>query len=280
MQKILFWLFFTKIKLASCLPEVNKSGFLKNKSLFEIKKTGQLSTIINESSGLAKVFKKNTFWIHNDGGGKTELYEIDAKGNVLNTKHVPNAENIDWEDLAADNNGTIFIGDFGNNLNSRKDLTIYKFSEKELDKTEKIQFSFTEQKEFPPVKNKMDFDCEAMFWANDSLYLFSKNRSSKLTKLYVLPSISGEYHVSAKASIYLKANITAADISPSGHQFALLSYGKIFLFGIENQQIDFSKPQYCVKAPLKQSEAMAYVSDNELLITNEQRDIFKFKLKQ
>lgn len=280
MHKILFWLFFTKIKMASCLPEVNKSGFSKNKRLFEISKIGQLPLQINESSGLSKIEASNTFYTHNDGGGKTELYEIDTLGNILNTKTVPNTQNNDWEDLAADTKGNIYIGDFGNNSNNRKDLTIYKFSENAPDKTETIQFSFADQKAFPPEKNELDFDCEAMFWANDSLYLFSKNRGTKLTKLYVIPSISGEYMVSPKASIYLKANITAADISPNGQQFALLSYGKIFLFGIENQKIDFSKPQYCLKASLKQSEALAYIADNELLITNEQREVFKILLKK
>jgi hypothetical protein len=279
MHKILFWLFFAKIKMASCVPEMTKSGFTKNKRLFEISKKGLLPKSINESSGLSKVFGKNTFWAHNDGGGKTELYEIDSSGKQLSVLVLKNTKNIDWEDLTVDSKGNIYIGDFGNNLNNRKDLTIYKLSEKEPEKMEKIQFSFADQLVFPPEKKQMDFDCEAMFWANDSLYLFSKNRGTKSTKMYVVPSISGQYNLKPKANIFLKANITGADINPNGKQFALLSYGKVFLFGIENHQIDFSKPQFCIKAPLKQSEALCYISENEVLIINEQRDVFKLKMK-
>ncbi len=280
MNKILFWLFFAKIRVATCVPEVHKSGFERGKSIYKISKIGQLPFQINESSGLAPVFERNTFWTHNDGGGKTELFEIDSIGNLLSTLAIPNTKNIDWEDLAHDDRGHIFIGDFGNNANSRNDLTIYKINQTHPEIQEKITFNFADQKDFPPAKIDFNFDCEAMFWAKDSLFLFSKNRGEKHTKLYSLPAKPGDYSIFPKANIYLNANITAADISPSGKQFALLSYGKVFLFEIGNNGIDFSMPQFCIKAPLKQSEALTYITENELLITNEQREIFKINLRK
>jgi hypothetical protein len=280
MNKILFWLFFAKIRMATCIPEVNKSGFEKNRSLFTFSKIGKLPIQINESSGLANIKSKNTFLTHNDGGGFTELYEIDSLGNLISTMPIPFTKNNDWEDLASDENNHVFIGDFGNNTNIRTDLTIYKIDLKSEEKPEIITFNFGDQKDFPPTKESLNFDCEAMFFSNDSLYLFSKNRGEKHTKLYVLPSKPGNYTVLPKASIYLKASITAADISPNGKQYALLSYGKVFLFEISDGRVDFSMPQYCIKAPMKQSEAITYMSDNELLITNEQGDIFKMILKK
>lgn len=280
MHKILFWLFFAKIKMATCVPETNKLGFAKGKKLFNINKVGSLPNTITESSGLAKSFNKNTFWTHNDGGGEAELYEIDSVGNLMNTLKVPNTTNIDWEDLAQDSKGNIYIGDFGNNTNQRKDLTIYKFQPNYPEKVEKITFSFSDQMEFPPQKKDMNFDCEAFFWANDSLFLFSKNRGDKLVKMYKMPSLAGDYKVEPISNIFLKTNITAADISPNGNQFALLGYGKIFLFGIENNQISFSKPQFCIKASLKQTEALAYISENKILITNEQKGVFIIKFNK
>ncbi|MES2794341.1 MAG: hypothetical protein V4683_00175 [Bacteroidota bacterium] len=280
MHKILFWLFFAKIKMATCLPEVNKSGFKNGNKLFEITKVGQLSAPINESSGLAKVYGKASFWTHNDGGGQTELYEINSNGQLISTLNIPNISNIDWEDLAHDNAGTIFIGDFGNNSNTRKDLTIYKFNQNQPEKTEKINFRYADQSAFPPQKQDLNFDCEAFFWANDSLYLFTKNRGEKSTNLYALPSTAGNYTISPKAAILLKGSITAADSSPDRKQFALLSYGKLYIFGIENKKISFEKPLFCIKAPLKQSEAISYISDNEILITNEQKEIFKIEFNK
>lgn len=280
MHKILFWLFFAKIKMASCIPDANKSGFLKGKRIFEIARLGNMPSKINESSALLKVNNKNTFWTLNDGGGQTELYEIDTTGNVLATLPLPNTKNIDWEELASDNDGNIFIGDFGNNNNTRTNLKIYKIPINKPDSVQEITFKYADQRGYPPSKKQMNFDCEAFFWAKDSLYLFTKNRGKKYTKMYVIPSIAGNYTVEPKAEIYLKANITAADISPDKKQFVLLSYGKIYFFGIENSIISFSKPQFCVKAALKQSEAICYINPKELLITNEQGEIIKIKVKQ
>lgn len=279
MDKILLWLFFAKIKMASCTPEENKSGFSKSENPYSISKIAILAPQINENSGLVSILGKNTFWTINDSGGKNELYEVDSSGKLVSTLKIPNSQNIDWEDLAQDDKGNVYIGDFGNNFNTRKDLAIYKINPKKPDSTEKITFNYSDQKTFPPQKEDMNFDCEAFFWANDSLYLFSKNRGKKFTKMYAIPSMAGNYVAKSKTNIFLKANITAADIRPDGKQFALLSYGKLFLFGIDGQQIDFSKPLYCIKAPLKQSEAISYITNNELLITNEQREVFKVELK-
>ncbi len=264
--------------MATCLPEVNRAGFKKDKKLFEISKIGKLPSNINESSGLQKIKGKASFYTHNDGGGQTELYEIDTVGNFISNLKIPNTTNTDWEDLAQDDAGNIYIGNFGNNSNTRKDLKVYKIQPNKLDKVEEINFNFQDQTAFPPVKENMNFDCEAFFWANDSLYLFSKNRGEKFTKMYVMPSNAGQYNLTPKQAIYLKANITGADINPSKTQFALLSYGKVFLFGVENNQISFSKPLFCIKAALKQAEAISYITDNELLITNEQAEVFKLKL--
>jgi hypothetical protein len=279
MHKILFWLFFAKIKMATCVPETNRSGFKNGRKFYEITKIGELDLAINESSGLEKVFNKSTFWTNNDGGGQSELYEIDSLGKLIKTLKIPNATNIDWEDLAQDNTGNIFIGDFGNNQNARRDLTIYKINQNDSLKVEKIKFHYNDQSAFPPAKKDMNFDCEAYFWANDSLYLFSKNRGNHFTKIYSLPSLAGYYELSPKATIFLKASITAAAISPNKSQFALLSYGKVFVFGIENQEINFKKPLFCIKTPLKQSEAITIINEKEMLITNEQRQIFKLKFK-
>lgn len=278
MHKILFWLFFAKIKMATCIPEVHKSGFKKSKNLFEIEKVGSLPPQINESSGLLKIHNSANFYTNNDGGGKTELFEIDSSGNLISTIPVPNSKNTDWEDLAQDRLGNIYVGDFGNNQNQRKDLKIYIFDPKNIDKQGEIEFSFADQTQFPPPKNEMNFDCEAMFWANDSLYLFSKNRGQKNVKLYAMPSKPGKYNIMPKETIFLKANITSADINPSQSQFALLSYGKVFLFGVEQNQISFAKPLFCIKTPLRQSEAITYISYQKLLITNEQGEIFTLNL--
>jgi hypothetical protein len=72
----------------------------------------------------------------------------------------------------------------------------------------------------------------------------------------------------------LKSPVTAADISPDGKEFALLSYGKIFIFEIANNEINFSKPKLCIKIGRAQMEALNYTSNTDFIMTNEQRKIY------
>ncbi|WP_369828775.1 hypothetical protein [Flavobacterium sp. 1] len=60
----------------------------------------------------------------------------------------------------------MYIGDFGNNDNTRKDLAIYKIDQSNLQGESAnvaytISFDYPEQTEFPPKKKDLMFDVEA-----------------------------------------------------------------------------------------------------------------------
>src|SRR5258707_8791364 len=65
--------------------------------------TGNIkSKDITESSGLAASRCQNdVLWTHNDSGDDAFVFAINAAGDSLGTWKVPNAKNIDWEDIAA-----------------------------------------------------------------------------------------------------------------------------------------------------------------------------------
>ncbi len=272
LYKLYMLFFILKTSTCNCHSEVKKSGFHRAKSEYKVQFLGKLPQNINENSGLIKANQKGFYWTHNDGGGKAELYKINEKAELFDTLQINNAKNVDWEDLTKDKSGNIYIGDFGNNNQNRKDLTIYKLNQ---NKTEKITFNYANQIEFPAQKRI--FDCEAFFWSNDKLYLFSKSweRTDRTVKLYELPDKVGNYQITLIDSIYLKTPVTAADISPDGKQFALLSYGKIFIFEVNNSKIDFKKPKSCIKIGKAQAEALVYVNNTDFIITNEQRRVYK-----
>lgn len=277
LHKFYMLLFSMKVALCNCHSEIHKSGFEKAKAQYTITKTGQLAAVTNESSGLAPAAQPGYYWTHNDSGGKPELYKIDKTGKVFDSLTVNDSKNVDWEELTKDDKGYIYIGDFGNNSHARKNLTIYKHKDGEL--TEKIYFRYADQKEFPA--NEKIFDCEAFFWFNNNLYLFSKDHTKKhLTKLYILPQKPGDYTVSPKDSIFIKSPVTAADVSPDGKEFALLTYGKIFTFEVANGRIDFSKPKGCIKIGRNQAEAISYTGNTNFIITNEQRSVYAIEKKR
>ena len=278
MNKLLYLLFAAKTVFCTCNPD-KANGFDKVYAHYKFTKIGRLPAVAGESSGIAGSQHKNAFWTHNDSGGKPELYEIDLKGKLLSTKPIPDAKNSDWEDLAQDDQGTLYIGDFGNNDNTRRSLTIYKVPPGNA-ATEEITFNYANQKDFPPAREKFNFDCEAFFYHRNNLYLFSKNTSTasaadRFVRLYQLPAVKGNYAVTPFDSIQVDTQVTSADISPDGKMFALLTYGKILMFAVEHDTIDFKKPMGCFKFVRKQAEALLFINNTDMIVTNEQQEIFR-----
>lgn len=267
-------LFSLKLLSCSCRHERVHEHFLNPKKEYSVKKIAHLPLVVNESSGIVFDEKSKSFWTLNDSGGEEKLYEVSLEdGRLVSEKKIEGTKNIDWEDLTKDNKGNFYIGDFGNNANNRKNLRIYQVRS---DGVKEIRFRYRSQK-FDSNDERI-YDCEAFFWMNEKLYLFSKDWSKKnVTYLYELPANPGEYVLESKSKIYLKAQITSAAVSPDNKEFALLAYGKLFFFGIENGEVDFSIPKYCMKLAKKQAEGLTYLDENTLLLTNEQGDVYKIK---
>ncbi len=192
-----------------------------------------LPDALAEVSGLHYAGPDSLWWL-NDSGNGAELYLTDERGKLKLALPAPGARNRDWEALAADDEGRLYIGDFGNNGNARRDLCIYIFhpATRRLDS---ILFSYPGQHEFPPPPEQCNFDMEGFFWFRDTLHLFSKNRLQRgnyYTKHYTLPAAPGRYTARLQDSLLLRKRVvTGAAISPDGQSVALLSYWFKPLFG-------------------------------------------------
>jgi hypothetical protein len=281
LQKLFWWAFTLRVAMCDCHNEKHNEGFVRGKSLYSVTKTGQLPPSMSETSGLALATNQSTFWTHNDGGNPAELYEINLKGEEVNRLKLPKLTNMDWEDLAKDTKGNLYIADVGNNQNQRKDLTIYKINPSQPDNYETIRLNYADQRGFPPTPNERNFDCEATVWYKNKLYLFSKNRSktNHFVKLYAVPDVAGNYMATVQDSVYSKSMVTAADVSPDGKTLALLTYGKVLLFDV-TEDISFIKPTYCIKLAKGQAEAIAFINNTDFVITNERKgEIWRVKKK-
>ena len=77
---------------------------------------------LKEVSGIIYTKKDNLFWTLEDSGNSNKIYGLNVENGTLEqTITIENTLNIDWEDITKDNEGNLFIGDFGNNDNVRKD---------------------------------------------------------------------------------------------------------------------------------------------------------------
>ena len=159
-----------------------------------LRKMSRLPDVLKESSGLV-VAGPNLIWSHEDSGNKNVLYAFDSLGQLRRSITVANAPNNDWEDLAVDEDGNIYIADLGNNNNSRRDLAIYRIPNPEniagnTVTATIIHVEYADQAAYPPPATQRNFDVEALVWHNGYLYLFTKDRSSPftgVTKYYKIP---------------------------------------------------------------------------------------------
>ncbi|MDY8138949.1 hypothetical protein [Aquimarina sp. 2201CG5-10] len=242
-------------------------------------KINSLSNDIREISGIA-TFSNSKIYAINDSGNSNTLFCLDFKGKIIKEIKVPDSKNVDWEDLAYDQKDNIYIGDFGNNANNRKDLVIYKVSGVTSNNisVSNIEFIFEDQKKFPPKKKNLNFDVEAFIHLNGYLYLFTKNREKKstaTTKLYKVPASPGKY-MAKLIGKYDTCNdktdclITAAAINQKKDKIALLTHNKIFLLSNFKGDSLFAGDIEKIKLNHKsQKEGISFKNDSTLFITDE-----------
>ena len=207
---------------------------------------------LKEISGLA--FLNDTVMVcMNDSGNDPELFFLNLNGEQIHKVTVENATNRDWEDITTDGKGTIYVGDIGNNDNSRTDLCVYKINgkgilKKETVKAEKISFSYPDQKEFPPELKNLHFDSEAMAFNNDSLYIYTKCRAEPWDGkcfCYVIPTKVGTYKAKKLSDLYIGKNgwwkdaVTGAEIR--NKKCYLVTYNRILIYTIQDDKLKYDR---------------------------------------
>lgn len=259
-------------------------GFCANAQTINPRLTHSLPSALTESSGVTAQ-NANSVWSHNDATNNNELYQFDTLGNLLRTLVITNAVNTDWEEVCRDDNGDFYIGDFGNNLNDRTDLKILMVPNPSIIigdsvAAQVINFSYPDQFAFPPHDSLKNFDMEAMFWFNDSLYLFSKNRTvpyNGYTKMYKLPALPGNYVAQLTDSFFtgngnlINNSITSATISTSGDKMLLISNAKGWLFNGFTGNDFFSGNVFAFTfgGITSQKEGSTFINSNEVYFTDE-----------
>lgn len=237
-----------------------------------------LTPDLNETSGLVNL--NSEIWTHTDNGGESELYRINTSdGNIIRTIEVHDANNVDWEDIACDDD-FVYIGDFGNNDGSRTNLKVYKVSRSDMASSndvdaEKIQYVYSDQTSFEPNYHNTNFDCEALISFQDKLYLFSKNWVDSQTKVYELSKEPGEHIAEYLATFDVSCLITGAEMISSLNTLLLTGYNEsggtyTWLFS------DFTGADFfdgsntkLIWTALTQVEGICYAGNNEAYASSE-----------
>lgn len=238
---------------------------------------------LKEASAVAVSKVSDLIWVAEDSGNKNNIYGLNTDGKIEHTLTLQNAENVDWEDLTADEDGNLYVGDFGNNDNIRKNLCIYKVNAGDLKNDtavspSKISFYYPEQKLFPPKKSELFYDAESFFIYKGNFYIFTKNRSKGFdgtVMLYKVPNREGNHKAQLlgkfkACDIYHKCAITSADISPDGKKIALLSASKVWILSdfVPDNFLN-GKTEMFELNDVTQKEGICFKDNETLLIVDE-----------
>ncbi|MEO6655533.1 MAG: hypothetical protein ABIO36_05580 [Pyrinomonadaceae bacterium] len=217
------------------------------------------SADITESSGLAaSPCQNNVFWTHNDSGDDAFIFAINASGDNLGTWKIPNAQNIDWEDIAAnkDQSGKcfIYIGEIGDNKSKRHEHAVYRVPEplilpENADTTRQnpllsadpdvIRFSYPDY----------DQDAETLMVhpKTGEIYVITKRVSGPAAVYRLKPDFNNEQPQTAQliAAISVPAVpngfLTGGDISPDGRRVIICDYTQAYEFVLRDNSQSFDE---------------------------------------
>ena len=270
--------FLILLILFSCSTEQEKEMYESAVVLESI----VLPKVINETSGLEIL--NEVFITHNDSGGEPSLYFFNLNGEIINSVKLDEESfwqiyNIDWEDVAADED-YIFIADTGNNFGNRDNLNIIKVKTNDFSIDDKIDVAYKDQETFIP-RPKHKYDAEALFLIEDKIAILSKDRSNLFTDLYLIDKESSSRQVlESKVTYDVNSLITGGDYNEELRLLALVSYnskGSQYLILFENFSLEnlAEKKFRKINIPIEraQIEAIKIIDNSTFWITSEDEGV-------
>ncbi len=191
--------------------------------------------VIRESSGVVRSRQHDgIFWTHSDSGNAAEIFAIRATGELVARVRIDGAVNSDWEDLAADKAGFLYVADIGNNSRLRVQRQVYKFREPHPfaeSPRAQVETTFTVSYADEP------FDAEGLVVYREGLYVVSKSRD-KPTQLYRLVPPDPDHPTRLQPEPLGTVPVsfaTGADVSASEDKLAVCNGHTLAVFRTEGE---------------------------------------------
>ncbi len=143
---------------------------------------------IPEASGIVKSRRyPGIFWVHNDSGNPPALFAIRRDGTIVREFRLA-APNIDWEDIAADEKGHLYIGDIGNNGGLLAIRAVYRIDEPNPEKAVTNPLPIVAAT-FYALPRSDRFDAEGLYYdaASSSAIIVSKRFDRREAELFAVP---------------------------------------------------------------------------------------------
>jgi hypothetical protein len=189
------------------------------------------SALIGGASGLAASRKNpGVLWIHNDYGPAC-VYAITPAGKHLGVYNFAGAKNRNWEDIAIGpgpepNVDYIYAGDIGDNNAKRKDVTIYRIIEPNVDANQTpVNVTITNVETIVLVYPDGPRDAETLIVdpLTRDIYIVSKEQTSKVYRA-AYPQKTTDKTTLEQVAKLKWGMATGGDISPDGREIIVRGY--------------------------------------------------------
>jgi hypothetical protein len=233
---------------------------------------------LTESSGLVASRKAPAvFWSHSDGGGRRQvLYALTREGRPLGEYRVSGVMLEDWEDIATDDAGHLFLADTGNNDAKPVTLRVHQVSEPDLkaSTTGLAPVTRTWNLHYPAAP----FDCESLFVWKDDGFLISKVSNDARANIYrfSLTNSAPAQTLAVVGEIKIDSPVTGADLSHDGNLLGLVAKNGAYVFRVQGDIARALKGRpHHHRFKADQIEGCTFVPEG-LLTTAESREIYLF----
>ncbi len=265
-----------------------------------------------EGSGVvASRAHAGVLWAIRDGGSsrpgqpRAALYAYRLAGDRLGTLAggrrvraipVPGATDVDWEDIAADDHGALWIADIGDNRCRRASIVLYKVREPDLaaSRAELLgRYRFT----YPdPDQGCRGWDAESLFLVDGVPYLITK---SAFPVVYRAATLDQRRTTKLRRVVALESGVsepvvfpTGADLSDDHRRLAVATYAALAVYQVGDPSRDgealvrdlighparWTVKLGCLVCPLDQLsmvEGVAFTGrDHDLTLLSERHDVW------
>ena len=224
-----------------------------------------------EASGMAASrTQPGVIWAHNDSRDGARVYAIGPDGEDLGGFAIAGASAFDWEDMAAGPGAdaatsSLYLGDIGDNFAIRGGrITVYRVPEPDpatlagpIEGAVALEFVYPDG----------TYNAEAMFVADDSIYIVTKDReAARVYRGNATRTDSAVETLELVTVLALGDEVSGADMSWDGATIALRGYNSVWMWHRDPGATiadTFTTESCNSPSPNEvQGEALAFLADN------------------
>ncbi len=154
-----------------------------------LERVGRLAEpAIREASGMVTSRQyPGIYWVHNDSGNAPELFAVRRDGRLVRSFRVA-APNLDWEDIATDDAGHLYLADTGTNKNPLPVRVIHRIAEPDPTAAPGPADPLPVQvSTYYKFKRREKFDSEGLIVAGRQALLVTKRHDGQPAEIYRVP---------------------------------------------------------------------------------------------